>query len=230
METKHVKFQVREIDDQGRVIGLSAVYNNPDYGRDVVLPGAFAKSLSELGKKYPLFYGHKINVGVSIVEDTREGLATEGFLNLDKQAARDVHSDMKFYKANGLDFGMSIGFLPVDGKVEKKNGLRYLKELMLFENTLTELPMNPKARVTEVKDISEVLDLLAEVKSGRRFSAASKAEITSAIEKLQALIADHEPDAGSEPDEGAATKSAEPGPHHSPLTPVVERLRALVPR
>lgn len=153
MRTKQVKLQLKEIDDAGKFTGLAAVYGNRDLGGDVIMPGAFTKTIKENGGVFPLMYGHKINVGISSVEDTSEGLLTTGEFNLEKQIARDVYSDVKFYHGKGRAFGMSIGYLPIDGKTEERNGTRYLKELALYENTLTEWPMNPKARVAEVKDV-----------------------------------------------------------------------------
>lgn len=153
METKRVKLQIKAIGETGEFTGLAAVYGNRDYGGDVILPGAFTKSIQERGGKFPLFYQHQVNVGVSTVEDTPDGLLTKGFLNMQKQVAKDLHSDMLFYKEHGLDFGMSIGYKAIPDKIELKNGSRILREVMLFENTLDELPMNDKARVIDVKSL-----------------------------------------------------------------------------
>jgi len=153
MLTKSLKLRLKELDESGKFIGLSSVYGNRDYGGDVMVKGAFTKTLKDSGGKFPLLYGHKINVGVSYCEDTDEGLQTTGFLNLEKQVGKDLLSDMRFYKEHGLEFGMSIGYLPVSGKVEQKADGRYLKEVQLFENTLTEMPMNTRARVQELKEL-----------------------------------------------------------------------------
>jgi HK97 family phage prohead protease len=149
--TKSLKLRLKELDETGKFVGISSVYGNRDLGGDVMVKGAFTKTLQENAGRFPLLYGHKVNVGVSYCEDTDEGLQVTGMLNLEKQVARDVYSDMKFYKSHGLDFGMSIGYMTVAGKTEDRNGSRYLKEVALFENTLTEMPMNQRARVSEVK-------------------------------------------------------------------------------
>lgn len=228
METKQVKLRLKEVSEKGRFIGLSSVYGNRDLGDDVMVAGALTKTIEENNGRFPLLYGHKVNVGVSFVEDTKEGLVTEGLLNLEKQISRDVHSDLRFYKENGLDFGMSIGYLPIGDKTEFKNGVRFLKEVKLFENTLTEIPMNPKARVQQVKDLSllELVDLLAELKSGR-FDTSSKADIGEAIKRLSALIADPEPDAARDAGEGAAVQSKEPAIDHSALSSKFNELKEL---
>lgn len=165
LETKTVRMEIKELGEDGTFVGLAAVYNNRDLGGDVILPGAFTKTIADNGGKFPLLYGHELNVGISEVEDTASGLLAKGRLNLGKQAARDVHSDMKFYHDNGLAFGMSIGYLTLPSRTEVKDGTRYLREVKLFENTLTEFPMNEKARVQMVKslkpsekDFSEELD------------------------------------------------------------------------
>lgn len=194
METKHVRLQIKELADAGEFIGLAAVYNNRDFGGDVITPGAFTKTIQEKSGRFPLFYRHKVNVGVSVVEDSAEGLLTKGFLNLDKQDARDVHSDMKFYKSHGMDFGMSIGYLSIPDKTEFKGGSRVLREVMLFENTLDELPLNDRARVQSVKSLTGIEEFAAiceEIKSAGGMTSAMQTRMREIMDGHASVIEEH---------------------------------------
>lgn len=151
MQNKRVKLQLKSIDDAGTFTGLASVFGNRDMGGDVMVRGAFTKSIAENGGKFPLLDEHGVNVGVAIVEETHEGLKTKGLFNLDVSSAKDLYSNMKFYHDQGMHYGMSIGYKSIPSKTELKHGSRYLKEVRLFEITCTVIPMNDAARVGEVK-------------------------------------------------------------------------------
>jgi HK97 family phage prohead protease len=228
IETKILPLDLRELSEQGTFLGLSAVYNTRDRIGDLIMPGAFTKTLAENGGKYPLFYGHRVNIGVSEVRDSVDGLLTKGLLNLEKAAARDVYSDLKFYRDKGVRLGMSIGFLPVPGKVEFKADGRVLHELMLFENTLTELPLHPNALVQSIKSMDEaeeISELLLDVKAGRAISAERAQRLREIAQQILALL--DEAGATTSDDE-AATKSIEPAFDHSALTQFRDLLKEVL--
>lgn len=45
IETKFAPLDLKQIEDDGHFEGLAAVFNTPDMGNDVILPGAFKGSL-----------------------------------------------------------------------------------------------------------------------------------------------------------------------------------------
>jgi len=230
METKQVRFELKEVTDKGRIVGLSAVYNTRDYGGDVIMPGAFSKTLEENGGKFPLFYAHKVNIGVSSVEDRPEGLLTEGRVNLETLAGREIHSNVKFYKENGLDFGMSIGYLTIPDKTEYKAGTRYLKEVKLFENTLTELPLNAGARVRTVKGMEgfdDALEVLVDLKEGRKISRERSERLRSLASEIFALLEEAGAIEATTSTE-AAPKSNEPDQDHSKLESMIAEMRSYI--
>jgi HK97 family phage prohead protease len=224
IEQKTVRMELKALEQTGEFVGMSSVFGNVDLGGDIVEKGAFSKSISERGGKFPLLYGHKINVGVSYVAEKDFALETRGFINLESASGREVFSNMQFYKKHGMDFGMSIGYAQVPGKTEFRGDTRILREVKLFENTLTEFPMNELARVTSLKDISALVE---ELKSGRRFSAATRAEITSTIDQLQALLNEAAPVSESEK---AAKTPAEPVEDHSQVISIIENIRSMIPQ
>lgn len=159
LEFKSVRFEIKNLTESGSFRGVASVYGNKDLGNDVMDQGAFTKTIAERGEKVRLMDSHKTRIGIARVQDTPHGLETEGIINLDKQAGRDAYSDLKFYQDHGLPMGLSIGYQTVkaDPASQTTDGARHLKEVRLWEVTVTEFPMNMEAQVTAVKSFGDIL-------------------------------------------------------------------------
>ncbi len=138
--------------DLGVFAGMASVYSVTDRGGDVVLPGAFTKSLDELqvkGSRVPLLWMHdqRSPIGMAEVTDTPNGLQMTGSLLRDPAVpdAQKVWALMKGKVVNGL----SIGYTAV--KASFKGGVRQLQELKLFEISVVTIPMNPYTTVVGMK-------------------------------------------------------------------------------
>lgn len=180
-QLKQIPFELKELSETGEFVGYAAIFGNVDLGNDVIEPGAFAKSIEVFGNKVRLMDGHKVRIGVAQVEETAVGLKAYGKINTAKQSGAEAYSDLKFYRDNGLPMQMSIGFLTVKADMPPmtKDGARHLRELRLFEVTITELPMNEKAQVLQVKSISEVI---ASIKAAR---VEQKDDFTTELQEIQ---------------------------------------------
>ena len=151
---KDFRFQIKSLNEQGQFSGLASVYGNVDLGGDVVVPGAFQKTLADRGGEVPILFAHDTRqpVGLGKLKDTASGLLIEGQLILDVPKAREAYSLLKARVLKGL----SIGYDTV--KSDIKEGVRYLRELKLFEMSLVTVPMNEQALVTSVKAEDRQLD------------------------------------------------------------------------
>ena len=151
---KDFRFQIKSLNEQGQFSGLASVYGNVDLGGDVVVPGAFQKTLADRGGEVPILFAHDTRqpVGLGKLKDTASGLLIEGQLILDVPKAREAYSLLKARVLKGL----SIGYDTV--KSDIKAGVRYLRELKLFEISLVTVPMNEQALVTSVKAEDRQLD------------------------------------------------------------------------
>lgn len=139
------------VASNGTFEGYASLFYRVDFGKDVILPGAFRKSLARRGARgIRMLFQHDANqpIGVwdEITEDGR-GLFVKGRLMLDVARAQEVHSLMR---AGALD-GLSIGFRAVDGRRDRKSGIRRLSEIDLWEISIVTFPMHPEARVASVK-------------------------------------------------------------------------------
>lgn len=140
-----------DLAPDGSFEGYASLFNRPDLGGDVVLPGAFRDSLRQRGPRgIRMLYQHDpaepIGVWTHVEEDTR-GLFVRGRLATDVRRAREI---LALMRAGALD-GLSIGFRAVTARREAKAGPRRLGRVDLWEISIVTFPLLPGARVTQVK-------------------------------------------------------------------------------
>ena len=150
-ERKFAPLDFKRIDNDGSFEGYASLFGQKDMGGDIVMRGAFAKSLAKRGAAgiRMLFQhdpGEPIGVWRTIKEDAR-GLFVCGQLLPDIARSREVLTLMR----EGAIDGLSIGFRTIKGKSDKKNGVRRLHEIDLWEISIVTFPMLPQARISKVK-------------------------------------------------------------------------------
>ena len=145
-EMKDFAFEMKASDDR-TIEGMGSVFNNVDQGNDIVLPGAFAKSIQ--ARKPAMLWQHKSDHLIGVwdeMRETPEGLFVKGRI-LETQVGNDAYT---LAKAGALS-GLSIGYGVKDSAYDRKTGVRQLKELTLHEVSLVTFPMNERATITSVK-------------------------------------------------------------------------------
>jgi HK97 family phage prohead protease len=150
MQKNAFRFEVKSVDESGSFTGLASTYGNEDAGRDIVMPGAFTKTLADARGPFPLLSNHDVREQIGYVElqDTSAGLLVKGTLILHSERARMTYALMKAKALRGL----SIGYDCLRSTM--KGATRLLDELKLYEISVTPFPMNELATVTAVKDTS----------------------------------------------------------------------------
>jgi HK97 family phage prohead protease len=141
---------VAERDDAWVVTGYASVFGNRDLGGDVVVKGAFKKSLEQHGMP-ALLWNHKHDEPpLGNVVDAREherGLWVKCELPRDDTfVAGRVIPQLK----KRVLKGMSIGFKVLER--EQRGDTRYLKSIRLYEVSVVNQPMNPLAEIETVKN------------------------------------------------------------------------------
>ena len=135
----------------GGIEGYGSVFGNVDFGGDIVLPGAFSKSLQEYKDSNTMpqmFWAHKQDQVPGKWDSLKEdsyGLFGKGEL-IDTTLGSDVRK-LTTHKAVS---GLSIGYMTKDYSFDKE-GNRLLKQIDLFEISIVPLAMNPKAKITYAK-------------------------------------------------------------------------------
>src|SRR5260221_12488062 len=131
----------------GELEGYASVFGNVDQDGDVVLPGAFKKTLSDWSRSkqpLPLIADHDLSTAgvIGSVHDAREdgvGLRVKARFSSD-QKAQSVRTKMIEGHIRGLSFTYEAVKHHL-GTVAGKS-VRYLQEVKIFEATVTPFPMN----------------------------------------------------------------------------------------
>lgn len=161
MEKKAVTFSLKSIDEQGVFSGYAAAFGNVDAGGDIILRGAFQRSLNNNGGDVPISWQHRdlIGKGIEAHEDDR-GLFVRGQLNLEVQAGREAFALAK----QGAVKGLSIEYQSLPSKTTiDAAGHRILHELKWLGYSLVTHSMNESATIIDVKaqaDQAEALEML----------------------------------------------------------------------
>lgn len=150
-ETKRAELPLSRATPTGVVEGYASLFGVADSGGDIVMAGAFARSLA---KRAPagvkMLWQHDaaqpIGVWTSILEDAK-GLKVAGRLDLSVARAREALSLI----SSGAVDGLSIGFRTKRATTDKISGLRRLQEVDLWEISIVTFPMLAQARIDAVK-------------------------------------------------------------------------------
>jgi HK97 family phage prohead protease len=151
--TKQMDFQfdIKSIDKQGAFSGYASVFDMIDQQNDLILKGAFQRTLEERGSDIKLLWQHKTDEPIGVFASLREdshGLFVEGKLLLEVQRAGEAYALLKSGAINGMSIGYSVTHADYN-----KNGIRMISEIELYEVSLVTFPANESATITSVKGI-----------------------------------------------------------------------------
>ena len=152
-ETKHLDaaFELKRLAGDGAFEGHASVFGVRDAYDDVVLPGAFMRTIRERGPRgVKMLWQHNARQPIGVWEEIEEdetGLFVKGRLALGTQAGREAHELLRM----GAIEGLSIGYSTVNAETGEEEGVRKLGEVDLWEISLVTFPANPAARVEAVK-------------------------------------------------------------------------------
>ncbi len=169
-----------DVDDEWEVEGYPSVFNNIDLGKDIVLPGAYTKTLASARPKVKFLFGHDPAKVLGIAKDLHEDeYGLYGHFRISRTTlGQETHTLLK----DGAVDAFSIGYLPESWEYATVDGqdVRKLKDINLMEVSLVAIAMNPLAAVTGVKDFSLSL---AQKTTGLR---ADLEDLLQALQKLAA--------------------------------------------
>lgn len=187
---------------EGQFDALVSVFGNVDAYGDVVMPGAFSRTLKEWeasGYKIPVYWGHQMsdpdfNIGeiVSAVE-TERGLQVRAQLDLDSPKAAQVYRLLKGGRVKEFSFGYSVR----DASWADQDGqeVYQLHDVDLYEVSVVPVGANPETELQSVKTLGErtvkagrrALDTL-QAKAGRVLSAKNESALRDVRDQLAAAI------------------------------------------
>jgi HK97 family phage prohead protease len=150
MTTLSFGLEIKALSDR-QFEGHGSVFGNVDLGGDVVMPGAFKRSLASHKRASTMpamFWMHKADQVAGAWQDMREdgkGLYVKGEL-----ADTTLGNEMRTLLGMRAVRGLSIGFRTKDFDFDR-DGNRQLKEIDLWEVSIVSMAMNPLAKVEAAK-------------------------------------------------------------------------------
>ena len=165
LERKTVDLIETKVDaaGSGTFEGYASTFGNKDLQGDIVLPGAFKKTIADNKGLFILLdqHDHKLEIGLFYAQEDPHGLYVKGQFYIDAngdptneiRAAREAYVKMKRRQEAGKPLQMSIGYRAINPTYKKD--ARLLGEIALAEGSLVTFPANPLAETTSVKDFTE---------------------------------------------------------------------------
>jgi len=195
VDTKAVPLEIVELkagSDGWQFSAYASTFRNRDAGGDVILPGAFDRTL-KMRDWRPLLWQHDQRQPIGI----EKSLKTDDHGLLGTWELIDAGPGEYAYKAlkKGAVRSMSIGYVPEEIEYDETGDSRLLVSIELYENSVVSLPMNEQALVTGVKNreqrFSDVLATLKKhISEGVAEAEALHARRTSEKRKLTDLHRD----------------------------------------
>lgn len=190
MLTKSARFEMKLAGETGQIEGYGSVFGHVDDGGDMIVQGAFARSIA--ARRPKMLHSHNMSavIGVwdELVEDAK-GLRCVGRLNLETQRGAEVHSMLKM---DPTAYGLSIGYRTLKA-VTGEHGGRRIEEAEVWEISPVAFPMNELATIDAVKalDQGKTTPIKRIVEQAAREAGLSaqeaKAAAAGAAERLVAL-------------------------------------------
>jgi len=177
---------------EGQFRALVAVFNNVDSVGDMILPGAFTKTLedwSASGNAIPVLWSHRMDDPEFIIgqvldaKETDAGLEVLGQLDVPDGGpkAKAAYQALKGRRTSQFSFAYDV----IEGGPVEKDGQEYneLRELKLYEVSPTQVGANQATELLGIK--TDVIHLDLDLKAGRVLSAKNETTLRDAVDSLE---------------------------------------------
>jgi HK97 family phage prohead protease len=151
MDYKIYKSEIKADDSDGMTFeGYASVFGNKDSWGDVMEPGAFKKTITENKKRIKVLAMHDfysvIGIPKTLQEDTK-GLYFNAKIS-DTQLGRDIFTLIKDKAITEMSIGYNALKYEINRDENSKDyGIRYLKEVRLWEISPVTWGANEKAKI-----------------------------------------------------------------------------------
>lgn len=183
--------------ETGTIEGYASVFNVVDSYGEVILPGAFARTIAAWeakGKPVPVLWQHDtydpIGATLELAEDDH-GLRIKARLLVDDVAqAREAHALAAANVLGGLSIGFSIPRKGANGTspltYDEARDVWTIAEVKLWEYSLVTFPANEEATIDVVKAAGAALREATEAAAA--LAATTSATHAAAVEALRAQV------------------------------------------
>lgn len=157
-KTSSAELKIADEQEPGVLEGYAAVFDNADRDGDVIVRGAFSKTLEQFKQCGFLCDAHDWHTELGTIVEAKEDetglwIAAQFYSTPDAQLARAKIAEKR--KRN-REQQMSIGFKTLNS--ERVKGVRRILDIDLYEVSVVAVGANPLTRVTAVKAVHRDLD------------------------------------------------------------------------
>ncbi len=151
LETKCMALALDNVELDGSFSGYASLFGVVDLGNDVMDAGAFTRSLERRhASGIRMLWQHEASEPIGIwttIREDAQGLYVEGRLAKGVARARETFELMRSKAVDGL----SVGFRTMKARKDARTGIRHITEADLWEISVVTFPMQPAARIGQVK-------------------------------------------------------------------------------
>ena len=183
----NIPFEIKADSDNELIIeGHGAVKNNIDSYKDVIVDGAFTKTIKEQGERIAFCLQHDIRNPIGKIQEIKEdekGL----FLRV---KISDAEGGIKTKVKEGILKEMSIGYSVIQAEEGEKDGkeVLFLQQIKLYEVSLVTLAANPLAIIEGMKADGQSNKDVIEAEFDSLLAIERNNEKKYEIMKLKALV------------------------------------------
>lgn len=167
--------------------GYASIFGNRDSYSDIMVKGAFSKTIKENARRIKVLFNHNWNAPIGLptkMEEDEKGLYVEAKIS-NTEKGKEVYTLLQ----DKVITEMSIGYKTVINEWDRDKKVNYIKEVKLFEFSPVTFAANDKARVTGTKAFDDYLDRI----NNFDLKNVDQNKIKQAIESLKSLLIEDEP-------------------------------------
>jgi len=173
-----VAIQLKALSDDGEFEGYGSTFGNVDRGLDMVMAGAFRRTLKERKlSQIKMLRDHDTRKVVGkwlAMEEDERGLKVRGKLFASGENPIQLAKETLTLMREGALDAMSIGYRTIKAQYDEEQGVRKLLDLDLWEVSIVTFPMNEMATVDAVKGDLSITDIERILREGGAPGAFAK--------------------------------------------------------
>jgi len=131
----------------GIVKGYGSYFGNKDSDNDIIMKGAYKKTIAENGNRVKYLYQHNMMQPIGKMKEMYED--DKGLVFVAEIAKTQLGKDVVELMKSGVLTENSVGIMPI--QKENKNGYREISEVKLYEISAVTLAANEEAKILDVK-------------------------------------------------------------------------------
>jgi len=185
--------ELADFDEKSSIVkGYGSYFNNKDADNDIILRGAYQKTIQENGNRVKYLYQHNMMQPIGKMKELYED--EKGLMFVAEVPKTQLGKDVIELMKAGVITENSVGILPI--VKQDKGDYRELKEVKLFEISAVTLAANDQAKIMDVKgsnmieDVYKRYDNLCKLIRKGNISDEMGYAIESEIYKLKSLFID----------------------------------------